>query len=213
MAEIGPRGLEIAPVRRRAAAACIDMTLLGVPIVAVSAGVALLYHRRRGDDLEPARFAIPPHWDVAVRGGTAAAGIAMRNWRSPGCKLLGLRRVDRHTGGPVSVRSALVQSAVTLVLHQVNRELLRPWRLGSQRRLAAVQAEVDEFRRAHPDDTDDDALQKAMQEIRKRHKLSAGRSCGPPVLAGAAIQATMLASPLNQSPTERLAGVLVIVED
>ena len=148
-----------------------------------------------------------------MRGGAATAGIATRNWRSPGYKLLGLRRVDLRTGGPVSVRSAIVQSAVALALYQVNRELLRPWRLGSQRRLAAVQAEVDEFRRAHPDDLDGDALKEAMEEIRKRHKLSAGRSCATPLLAGTAIQATMLASPLNQSPTERFARVVVIVED
>lgn len=44
----------------------------------------------------------------ALQGASAGLGIAGRNWRSPGFRLIGLRRVDAHTGGVVTVRSALI---------------------------------------------------------------------------------------------------------
>ena len=44
----------------------------------------------------------------ALQGASAGLAIAGRNWRSPGFRLIGLRRVDADTGGVVTIRSALI---------------------------------------------------------------------------------------------------------
>ncbi|MBV9820319.1 MAG: hypothetical protein JOZ07_18460 [Solirubrobacterales bacterium] len=42
------------------------------------------------------------------------AAVAARNWRGPGQRLLGIRRIDARTQGPVTVRSALTSRLVTM---------------------------------------------------------------------------------------------------
>jgi hypothetical protein len=202
--------LHIAPLRRRAAAGSIDSAVLGLPILAVSIGVQALYHRWRGGEIEPFRFASSPHWQAAKRGASAAAAVATRNWRSPGYRILGLRRVEVRTGGPVSVRSSIVECAVSRTLAQLSLQLTQPWQARSRRRFQAIHADIEELRRAHPDDPT--AQQRAMAELLKRGDVNPMASCLVPLLPGFAIKLTALWSPLKQSPGERVAGVVVIVE-
>jgi hypothetical protein len=51
--------------------------------------------------------------------------VAERNWRGPGFRVVGVRRVDAQTGGAVSVRSALLGVLFDQVWQAVTRSLFR----------------------------------------------------------------------------------------
>src|ERR1700722_15244101 len=103
--------LRIASPGRRAAAEVLDvliyLTGFGLVALAVSDG-----GKRE-----------LPRW--LFRTTTAvgqAAAVPARNWRGPGSRVLGTRMADLRTGGPVSVRSALIRAAVS----SLEREAIRP---------------------------------------------------------------------------------------
>jgi hypothetical protein len=55
------------------------------------------------------RFGESRWGQLALEAASLPLEIRLRNWRSPGMRALGLRRADARTGGPVSVRRALVR--------------------------------------------------------------------------------------------------------
>jgi hypothetical protein len=61
---------------------------------------------------------------VRIALSSVGAGLAVggRNWRSPGFRAVGLRRVDAQTGGPICVRSALIG----LLFDQARQAATRP---------------------------------------------------------------------------------------
>jgi hypothetical protein len=131
-------GLKVASLRRRAAAGAIDAIVLGIPVLGISIGGAALYSaylRRSGRELDPARMR-----DALRLAGpivSAAAAVPTRNSRSPGSRIMGLHRVDGRTGGPVSVRSALIRAGFSAgVRHLSSRRQPRV----SDERPASLQA-------------------------------------------------------------------------
>jgi RDD family len=109
-------GVELASLRRRAAAAAIDFCVESAPLIAGSFAVARAYTsylQRRGADARRIRLPDPSRrWQVAVWVLTTAGAVPVRNSLGPGARIMRLRRVDARTGGPVSVRSALIRSLV-----------------------------------------------------------------------------------------------------
>jgi len=121
---------EIASLRRRCLASLIDGVVTVTPVVLVAGGGVWLYlwydHRRsgsdaaKGPDISPSdgrmaafrRFGESRRWQIALSVGAVPIEVRMRNWRSPGMRLMGLLRADVRTGGPVTVRSLLVRKAV-----------------------------------------------------------------------------------------------------
>jgi hypothetical protein len=208
-------GLKVAPLRRRLAAGAIDAVVVVGPIGGAVGGAAWLrtrYRRWRGQDDE----AIPElrqdrRWGTVSAAASAGVQVGARNWRSPGYRALGLRRVDVRTGGPVTVRSAIIQAAVSDLLSRTIRSLIQPWQARRMERLQAIQAEMKEAQRTHAGDRE--AQQRALMEIFKRENVNPLTSCLPAVLVGTLPQVTRVRSPLNQTLPERLAGTVVVRDD
>jgi hypothetical protein len=204
--------LNVASLPRRGAAGLIDAVVIGSPVLAVVGGATFLYIRwgeRRGRDVDPMRpFRDSARWRAVVWVALEAARLPTRNWRSPGYKALGLRRVDVSTREPLSVGQVLVYDFVALASGQLRGRLMKPWLTRRKERLEALRPELKEAERAHAGDVP--AQQRAMKEILDRNRVNPARSCAP-VLAGAAVsRAPVLWSPLNQTVGERLAGIVVV---
>ena len=218
----GPGGLEIASLRRRFAASLIDAGVFLLPMALEGGGAAWLYmaylRRRDGEEDSEPDFAerapfgrlAEPRWQVMMWVATAPLEIALRNWRSPGARAMGLRRVDARTGGPVSVRSAVTRKAVETAARELNRRVDRPFQRRFTERVEAMQAEMREARRAQAGDRD--ARERAAAEVLRRHHVRPWGPCGRGLLGLVPRYLPALWSPRNQTLTDRVAGILVVVE-
>lgn len=208
MRRAGPRGLKIAPLRRRSAAACIDLVVSVSPVVAVVAAAVAIAERvarRRGREVHvPPLFTVPARWQAVLWTLSIPAGIATRNWRGLGYRVLGLRRVDVRTGGPLTVRNSLVHQAVGFLFTRVSRRLARPWRDRSRR----LWLELEQIRKAQAGDQD--AQRRATREFLEQHKVKPLGACFPLLVVAGATRAPALWSPLNQTLAERLAAIVVV---
>ena len=88
---------------------------------------------------------------------------------APGDRAMGLRRVDARTGGPVSVRSALIKKAVQTAARELNRSVQRPFRERSLERTRGLKAELKEAREIRAGDRE--AQKRAMAEVFKRNRV------------------------------------------
>jgi 60Kd inner membrane protein/RDD family len=208
-------GLRVAPLWRRLAAGAIDTVLVVIPTAAGAMGgwrLWTLYRRWRGHHVTAMpTFPAGGPWGRAIEAVSQPLIAQTRNWRSPGYRALGLRRVDARTGGPVTFRSAVMRSVATRLWGQATRSLVRPWQTRQSERLKAIQAEVREVQRAHADDQG--AANRAVMEIYKRERVNPVSSCVPSLIAATAPQLPAIWSSLNQTIPERLAGVVVVRDD
>lgn len=184
----GPGGLEIASLQRRFVASLTDAGVFLFPVALAAGGGMRLYmaylRRRSGEEgyeldfmeRAPFRRLAEPRWQVMMWVATAPLEIALRNWRSPGARAMGLRRVDARTGGPVSVRSVVTHKAVETAARELNRRVERPFQRRFTERSEAMQAEMREARRAHADDRD--ARERAAAEVFRRHNVRPWGPCG-----------------------------------
>jgi uncharacterized RDD family membrane protein YckC len=194
--------LTIASPGRRIAAHALDIAICmsGGGLVLAAAGKA--FHSERDE--------LPPRWWHALEIAGHVTAVPTRNWRSPGWQLLGLRRVDAHTGGPVGVRSALIRDAVSAAERALSRPLLRrAWRRSSER-TAELQPRIDELKRAHADDSV--ALQRALMELYKDEKLNPLAPCLWGLAGTSVLRLLALWSPRRQTLPDRLAGLVVVVD-
>jgi RDD family len=223
----GAGGLEIAPLGRRVLAQVIDAAAFLIPGLLVGAGVAGLYHlyrRRRpaGDeasdpfDMPRLRLVRSVGESTAWRLGFGAAmlpvEVAIRNWRTPGDRAMGLRRVDARTGGPVSVQSTLIRVAVQAASRELSRRVQRPLQERSLERTRGLQAALKEAREIRAGDPE--AQQRAMTEVLKRSPVRPTSSCSRGVLGGMLgslpLQLPALWSERNQTLPERIAGIVTV---
>ena len=178
MSIAGAGGLEVAPLWRRVVARLLDAAAFLIPVLPVGAGVAWLYDRYRSrratGDKASDPFDAPefPFFrrvgeSTTLRLGFVAASlpvdVAIRNWRSPGDRAMGLRRVEARTGGPVSVRSALIRVGVQTASRELSRRVQRPIHQRSLERTRAVKAELKEAREIRAGDRE--AQKRAMAEV------------------------------------------------
>ena len=217
----GPGGLEIASLRRRALASAIDAAVFMVPAAIVGGGGVWLYMtylgRRSGEADPEFDFAerLPfhrlaePRWRLVVWAVSAPIEVGLRNWRSPGARAMGLRRVDARTGGPVSVRSAVMRNAVNTASGELSRWVRRPSMKRFAERRDALEAELKEVRRTY---SDDEARRRAMKEISERRKLRVWKTCGWGLLGLAPRYVPVLWSPRNQTPVDRVTGTIVVLD-
>jgi hypothetical protein len=217
---------EIASLRRRWVAFLIDGGVIVAPIVVTTGGGVYLYmryeRRRSGSDsvhvpdISPGtgrvsvfrRVGESRKWALVFEAASLPIEIRLRNWRSPGMRALSLRRADARTGGPVTVRSALVRKGVEMAWRELNRRAQRPFddRFREDRRL--IMADLDEIRRRHADDRE--ARERAMTEVFKRHHVTPWASCGRGLLGGVLLQLSALCSERNQTLPDRVAGIVVV---
>ena len=199
MSIAGAGGLEIAPLRRRVMARVIDAAAFLIPLLLVGvagAGLYHLYRRRRAAGDEASDPFDAPELPLVRRVGESTAWrlgfvaallpveLAIRNWRTPGDRAMGLRRVDVRTGGPVSVRSTLVRVGVHTASRELNRWIQRPLHQRSLERARGLKAELKEAREVRAGDRE--AQKRAMAEVLKRNPVRPWASCSRGPLEAAA---------------------------
>jgi hypothetical protein len=57
------------------------------------------------------------------------------------------------------------------------------------------------------------AARRALKQLDKRHRVNPAGSCLPPLLGATVLKAPVLWSPPNRIVPERLAGIVVVVQD
>jgi hypothetical protein len=114
------------------AAASIDAVVLVPATVAIVGGGVVLYTRRREvepEDVDPGDVAERlRRWRWGILVVTLPLAVRGRNWRGPGYKILGLRAADARTGGPVTLRSAIIRWGVATAFGQLSQQGARAWR-------------------------------------------------------------------------------------
>lgn len=154
-------------------------------------------------------FLRSPLLRATVSGASAGLVVASRNWRSPGFRVLGLRRVDARTGGAITVRSALSG----LLFDQAHQAATRPLFQSSvhrgQRRLRELAPSLKETEREHA--TDPQARQRAVTEFYEANAVHALAGCGWQ-LAGPIVSQLVLAMAIRDRRTvyDRVTGTIVV---
>ena len=211
-------------MRRRALAAALDLLgLLMVFAAWVAARVWRSRHRIRDRASDrPDSASRLPRWVQLARSrsgqrvlwlvGLAFVGIPLRNGRSPGMRAAGIQMVDARSGGPVSIRSAVIGAAVDVAWRQLISRLTSPLKARSEDvgRREALEPQLTQLLAPHAGD------HAAQTRIRDEFYTANGiRSIGEShdlwrVMAALLMPLTALISPRRQTLRERLAGTLVI---
>ncbi len=154
---------------------------------------------------------LSPELHGAVRGASAGLAIAGRNWRSPGFRLIGLRRVDAHTGGVVTVRSALVGVLFDQAWQAAWRHLFRSRVKRHLTRLRALAPQLRAVERRYRGDPE--ARSRAVTEFYQSNPVNPAGGCGWLVAGPLASQLTLaLSSREGRTLRDRITGTGVIVD-
>ena len=147
----------------------------------------------------------------AVWGASAGLAVAGRNWRSPGFRLIGLRRVDAHTGGIVTVRSALIGALFDQAWQATWRRLFSSRAKRRQVRLSALVPQLRAVERKYRDDPE--ARSRAVKEFYQSNPVNPAGDCGW-LVAGPLVSQLLLALSSRGGRTirDRITGTGVIVE-
>ena len=221
-----PRELPVASLWRRIAASVINLTAAIVPLAGTGwAGYTL--RRFLGPVLGPAMRRLE-EWGTAHdfdsgKGGFSlrtrmlieAGGLALeldrRNRRSWGARAMRIRRRDALTGGPVTLRSALISHWVAQATSAALRPVAQRAVARQTERMQALKPQLEELQRAHADDKA--AQQQAMMSFYREHDVNPVRSCAPTLLTLVAPSLPILFSPRHQSFPDRMAGIVWVTED
>lgn len=210
--------LEIAPLSRRWLAASIDV---GIVIGGAAAVGATAHVLGRSFRLHPPRWLTERAWPRAQSNADqlrksidlalSAVDLSMRNWRTPGARLAGIRVVDARTGGPITVRSAVIAAAVREVTMTPARILGERLSAPHRTQLAQLHSRLEEVDRSH--DGDQEAITRAKMRLYKEAGANPIAACGWPMVT-AMVTTTLprLLSRRRQSPGEWLAGIVTVVD-
>lgn len=230
MTVIQQRDRDIASLRRRALAAAIDVTLFLAPLGAWLVVVVKRKARRRardgrrGEPSVPGGLASLHRWTeqlaqsmprrVLLRAlSVAFLSVPMRNWRSPGARITGIRVVDARTRGPVSVRSVLIGEAFDRTYAFLFRRLTAPLRHQSdadRERLRELRPQMTALQREHADDRA--AEREAMMDSYRANDLNpmTSSSCAWVLPATLIIPLTACRSRQRQTLRQRVSGTVVV---
>ncbi len=165
--------------------------------------------RSRGIYHRTGEFLQSPLVGAALRGAGAGLAIANRNWRSPGFRVVGLRRVDARTGGPMSVRSVLIGVLFDQARQASTRPLFRSRAHRERDRLRELAPQLKEIE--HKYEADLHAQQRAMKEFYRANQVNpvAGFAW---VVAGQILSQLVLAIAIRNGRTayDRLTGTIVV---
>jgi uncharacterized RDD family membrane protein YckC len=215
---MAPAGYEeqVAPLGRRAAAAAIDSGLVAAGVgMAIGAGIGIAVAADRG--LVQVGERLKRLGDRVSTGvesqrvsriidlASFAASVHLRNARSPGMKVMHLRRADARSGGPVTVRSVVIRQLVWLASGRISARVWRPGWGRYQARLKELHTEFQEFRRQHPDDKE------AEMAFYSSHKGAVPTSCCAVMAANLVLQRVpALLTPRRQNLADWVAGIVVV---
>ena len=144
----------------------------------------------------------------ALTGALESLQLTGRNWRSPGMRAVGIRRVDARTRGPVSFRSAYIGLLVQTSSQGISRAFDQPANERAEARRSAADDETERMRASRPND-DPEELMRDAAAIRRRHGAS---TCTWMLMRVAIERLPALWSRRRQTLTERLSGTIVVRE-
>lgn len=230
--ELLPDGLELAPVWRRAVAGLINLLVVVVGLVAVGAAVfgairlgltrpvapvrrmltrrLAVWGERFDPTPKPMRFSAQTRRLISVP--SLALELDGRNRRGVGARAIGIRRVDVRTGGPITLRAALIRHLVSRGYVLATGWILGPSTKRSQSRMEEIRPALSELQRLHANDPE--ALLKATSKLYREHKVNPFASCLWPMLFAVVVRLLpAFLSPLRQSLPDRVAGIVVVIDD
>jgi RDD family len=206
----------IASLPRRAAATAIDGALLVSAFATAAAagfGISALLKRSgrtpswwHDDGTSSER---PKRWTTPMTVAGGGLGVIARNWRSPGARVAGVRRVDARTHGPVQLHSAIVEAAVNALTAYLGRAARRPAMERYEARRVAVNAEIEQLRDDRPD-AGPRELVDASLKLQRDRRVGCGWLAARMVGDVLAVRLPALWSSRRQTLNERLAGTVVI---
>jgi hypothetical protein len=219
-----PEGLVVAPLRRRGAVVVLDL-----PYIIVAGFIAYLGYKLRRRLvwlLEPIKLKLKHwvDWEVASKTGRLPVRVRMtflvfsltgaidrRNRQGCSARAVGIRRVDVRTGGPVTVRSALIHHLAGEALRRTSKLVGERLTKSSEARRKELEPEIARLQREHADDSA--AQQRALMAFYREHNVN---PLTPLILrAGATITFLYLPSfltPLRQSLPDLLAGIVTVAD-
>jgi 60Kd inner membrane protein len=145
----------------------------------------------------------------ALSGASAGLAVANRNSRSPGFRLVGLRRVDARTGGPIGVRSVLIGVLFDQAQRAGTRPLFRSRADRRQQRMDELSPKLKEIE--HKYAANPEARQRAVMEFYEANEVNPFTGCGWQV-AGRILSQLLLAIAIRNGRTayDRLTGTIVV---
>jgi hypothetical protein len=148
---------------------------------------------------------------AAVWGASAGLAVASRNWRSPGYRLFGLRRVDARTGGAISVRSALAGFLLGRAQQAIAGLMFVPRMRRVHERVTGLEPELEAIKRTYA--TDPEGRQRAVSELYPTHTPRPTTLWGW-WLAGPILSQLVLALGIRDGRTvyDRLTGTTVVTD-
>lgn len=227
-----PDGLRLAPVWRRSAAALINLLIVIAGILAAGAGVFGAVRLGLTRPLAPARRLMTrrlARWEkrfdrssgpmrlsaqarLLIWVPSLALELDRRNWRGVGARVMGIRRVEVRTSGPIGVRAAVQRRLVSDGYGLVTSWAVRPLVKRSRSKMKQIQPEFRELRRVHGDDPE--ALNEARSKLYRDHKVSVSASCLGPFLSAVLLRTLpILLSPTRQGLPDRVAGIVTVLDE
>jgi len=212
----------LASLKLRFLASLIN-TVIALVVVAATVAIGVVMVRRIGDRRGPSREEdgddpAMPGWlqsrrtKFVLRLAMLATWLPVKEGRSPGYRVLGLRRVDARAGGEVSRRQELIRTATRNAWRNVAKRVLPPAKVDHPLDREKLRSEMEAARREHAED--EEALQTALMRVYQANKVETRVSCLRPlprVLLAAAIELPVWSS-LKQSLPDMLAGTVIIVD-
>ena len=205
---------ELAPISRRFGADVIDGVVFLLAFGGIMVAVTKLFIRSakresaqnllqqtnsRADQFRRASWI----WSFCGPGLT-------RNWRSPGKRAMHIRRVDAPSGGPITLRSALVASCVATTWKLLGAAVFRPLDRQRDQSAQTLRAQMQLIQEQYDDDSREQ--QERMEAAARTHGVSCLKPlvCRLPLIVGPLLPA--LWSERNQTLTEFLAGTVTVIE-
>ncbi len=198
-------GLTIAPLRLRLLAGFIDALPGLTALVAggLAAGEFAHMNFKRWEPLMERLRSFSERargLNVALSGASRAETLYSRNSRSLGSRVVGIRRVDARTGGPITARQALTRvgvSGLSTVAAKVRRE-------------RAAEPELSAVREAHPDD--EQAQLHGTMKVYEKYDINMFSSCGWGIAALLVMTLPVCVPPRHQTLPDLIAGTVVVVD-
>lgn len=210
---------EIASLRRRLLARAVNIAaglgLLGAFVgLVIGLGLALPKLRWRPSLRWNAPKWGASRWRLILTLTGALTSAWARNRRGIGYRVVGLRRVNARTGGPVTVRSALIRFAITTLRDAAVKRIVAPLLRRRQQRADALQPRLEQIRKLYRDDRERQSEE--MMQAYREADVNPAASCLVPLTIsiglGHATGVPLPWSQRGQSLEDWLAGTVVVVE-